>query len=421
MDPNPLYLCNRASDAGNVSGDVPLNNDEKKILAVTCLGHFMAHFNMLTFPVLVLPLSTGLDMSVADVLGLSFAMYLLFGLTALPWGLAADRWGAKPLLVLYFSGAGLCALSAAYHIDSPAGLTVSLAGLGLFSGIYHPAGLGLISKGVRQLSLGMGYNGMSGNLGLAMAPVLAGLLNWLWGPGQAYVAVAVLNLVGLILLLVFRVSEGEAVVSDRPEDGQARVRPFVLLLIAMMLGGLTYRGATVILPTYLEVKSPGIVQMVGSLWPAGQSGSLVAATLTSFIFFIGILGQYAGGHTGNRFDPRYGYLIFHAIALPAVLAMSFTQDFALLGVGMVYLFFLLGMQPLENTLVARLTPHRFRHSAYGAKFILTFGVGSLAVKLVGLIQSHFGYSAVFLVLAGFTVLLLAAILGLILRTGPIKP
>ena len=77
---------------------------ERRVLIVTCYGHFMSHFNMLVFPALVLPLANRLDMTMGGVLGISFWMYLLFGLTALPWGLLADRWDARPLLIIFFLG-----------------------------------------------------------------------------------------------------------------------------------------------------------------------------------------------------------------------------------------------------------------------------------------------------------------------------
>ena len=126
---------------------------ERRILTITCFGHFMSHFNMLAFPALVLPLAGRMGLDVAQILELSFWMYLLFGITALPWGMAADRIGAGPLMRLYFLGAGLSSLGAAIWIDSPHGLALALAGLGLFSGIYHPAGLGLISKGIERVSM----------------------------------------------------------------------------------------------------------------------------------------------------------------------------------------------------------------------------------------------------------------------------
>jgi len=51
----------------------------------------MSHYNMLVFHAVVLPLAGRLNMDMAQVLGISFWMYLLFGLTALPWGMVADR------------------------------------------------------------------------------------------------------------------------------------------------------------------------------------------------------------------------------------------------------------------------------------------------------------------------------------------
>ena len=162
-----------------------MQKHENHILINTCYGHFMNHFNMLVFPAIVVPLTGRLGMDMAAVLSLSFWMYLLFGCTALAWGIIADRWGGKALMRIYYTGAGISGLAAALWLDSPLGLTLALAALGLFSGIYHPTGLGLISKEIKRVSVGMGINGVFGNLGLASAPLLTGLVNWLWGPQAA--------------------------------------------------------------------------------------------------------------------------------------------------------------------------------------------------------------------------------------------
>lgn len=61
-----------------------MTSDERNVLVTTCMGHFLSHFNMLVFPAVVLPLATRLNLPLAEVLGISFWMHLLFGLTALP-------------------------------------------------------------------------------------------------------------------------------------------------------------------------------------------------------------------------------------------------------------------------------------------------------------------------------------------------
>ncbi len=59
---------------------------------------------MLVFPAVLLLLAEHLNSDIASVLGFSFWMYLLFGCTALLWGMAADYWGAGILMVVYFVG-----------------------------------------------------------------------------------------------------------------------------------------------------------------------------------------------------------------------------------------------------------------------------------------------------------------------------
>jgi MFS family permease len=397
-----------------------MNSHERRILVVTCFGHFMSHFNMLAFPALVLPLAGRLNMEMTSVLSLSFWMYLLFGITALPWGIAADRWGAKPFLLLFYGGAGLSSLAVALWIDSHAGLSLALAVLGLFSGIYHPIGLGLISREIKRVSLGMGYNGIFGNLGLATAPLITGMMNWLWGPRAAYLFLAGLNLLGLLLMFVLPLSEAKKERNIGSGEGNGLVGAFLILLVAMMLGGVTYRGSSVIMPAYFELKNLGIFQWVSSITGAGLSKNIVAATVTSFIFFIGMLGQYTGGRMGEKYDPRLCYLAFHTATIPAAFLMAVAIDLPLMVLAMVYFFFLLGMQPIENTLVARLAPQRFHHSAYGAKFVLTFGVGALSVKMIKVIETAFNIDTVFVAL-GMVSLAIVGVIGLlIVRTRNVQ-
>lgn len=393
-----------------------MTTNERNVLITTCFGHFLSHFNMLVFPAVVLPLSVMLNMPLAEVLAISFWMYLLFGITALPWGLAADRLGAKTLMGIYFAGAGLSGLAAAMWIDQPGLLTVALSGIGLFSGIYHPTGLGMISKQVRRVSYGMGINGMFGNLGLATAPLMAGIVTWVWGPRAAYWVLGSLNLTGVLVMALMPLATNEQEsTAKRSSDG---ARGFLVLLVAMMLGGIAYRGATVILPAYFELRNQGIFQWLTEQLPTGLSGNLVATTITSAIFLVGMLGQYLGGRVAERRSLQHSYLVFHLITIPAAFMMARAADLPLVVLALVYFFFLLGMQPIENTLVSRLTPARWRHSAFGMKFVLTFGMGALAIKAVEAIEKGYGIEWVYPCLGCVSIVLVITIGVLIIRMGP---
>ena len=392
-----------------------MNANERKILSTTCFGHFMSHFNMLVFPALVLPLTVKYGMGLASVLALSFWMYLLFGVTALPWGLLSDKFGAKPLLLAFYTGAGFCGLAAGWFVDDPGTFSLCLAGVGLFSGIYHPAGLGLISKGIERMSMALGYNGMAGNAGLAAAPILAGLINHYYGIQTAFFFLGGCNFCGALLMVALPLQEPEKKKKSTGTPGRLVVA-FAILCVAMMLGGVAYRCATVVLPSYFELRNPGLLAYLGSLDWFPASRNVAATALSSLVFSVGMLGQYLGGRVAERFEPRRGYLVFHLVALPLVLLMAYTTDVPLLLVTICYMFFLLGMQPIENTLVAYLTPDRLRHSAYGTKFVLTFGVGSVAVYVVGWIKTEWSLSAVFVAMAVVSLLIVLDILLLISKT-----
>lgn len=398
-----------------------MNQREQAILRVTCFGHFVSHFNMLVFPAILLPLSGHLGMSLGDTLALSFFMYLLFGVSALPWGLLADKFGARALLAVFYGGAGGCGLLAALAMDNSVVLSWSLAGLGLFSGIYHPAGLGWIAKEVKKTSRGMGYNGMFGNLGLAAAPLIAGLVNYFWNIQAVYLVVGLVNISGLLLLIRTNKSNGEPSANHSPaSSGNGRVAPFFILLIAMMLGGIVYRAVSVTLPAYFELSSQNLYHMLVDVTGLAGSPNVVATLLTSLIYLVGMAGQYAGGRLGEKIDLRLGYLLFHLITIPAAVVMAQVSNWPLVTFAMIHTFFQLGMQPMENTIVARLTPSRFHSSAYGMKFILTFGVGSLSVKMVEIIKAHAGLAQVYHSVAGISTLLVAVICLLISQTTSMK-
>ncbi len=396
-----------------------MNSRERHILSQTCHAHFMAHFNMLVFPALVLPLAALYRMDMSQVVGMSFWMYLLFGLSALVWGPLADRLGARPLMLLFYSGAavaaGLCALM--YH--EPAVLTVCLAALGFFAGIYHPVGLGWLSKEMRRISRALALNGIFGSLGIALAPLTAGLAISLWGISGAFMLVAIANGLGVVLMLVFaerfRRSQSEAAPAPR---GRARVLPFAVLLIIMMLAGLIYRGSTVILPACLELRNAGLLEMARAFTGEWLTANLAATATAALILLPTIFGQYAGGFLAERFDLRLVYLLFHAITIPAVLTMAHAFDLPLVLAAAAYFFFLLGTQPIENTLLAQYTSERFRHSAFGLKFALTFGAGALAVKMIAFVKTTGSLEDVYQLLAGVSLLLVCCIVVLIFVTSP---
>ena len=95
-----------------------------------------------------------------------------------------------------------------------------------------------------------------------------------------------------------------------------------------------------------------------------------------------------------------------------MILMGILSELPLFFVGMGYLFFSLGMQPIENSLVARMTPNHLRSLAYGLKFILVLGMGAFAVKVVRWVLNHREAQLIYFIQSGLilTVLILISIL-----------
>jgi predicted MFS family arabinose efflux permease len=127
---------------------------------------------------------------------------------------------------------------------------------------------------------------------------------------------------------------------------------------------------------------------------------------------VGIVGQMIGGRIADSHELRISYLTFHLATLLPLAGMVMFSELPLLFAAMLYILFSLGLQPIENSLVAKLTPPEWRSTAYGLKFILTFGVGSLAVALVGPIEKLGGLPMVYSTIAGLEIALVCAAFAL---------
>lgn len=391
-------------------------SNEKKIVLFTFTAHFLFHFYELVFPALVIPLVLSLNMNLEDVLKLGFPMYLGFGLFSLPWGIFADRFGNRIALIICFFGTGIGAIMTVLA-SSPLQIMLSLAVIGIFAGICHPAGMGLISLGVKNRGMALGINAIAGSIGLTAAPFLAGFLNWVSGWKTAYLAAAVFALFWGVVMLFTKIDE-TPLVHDHEKNptfkkGYGAYLPSIILFFAVVtLGGLAYRINIVVLPAYLEWKASFLSDLLH--FQAPSAITMAAGMLTSVIYIVGIGGQLFGGKMADRFELRWLYLIFNVISLPFVLMMAYGTEQFLFIASAVYVFFALGIQPIENSLIAKFTPQKWRSTGYGLASVLIFGVGSLSIYLVGWVKDtwHLGFVYIF---SGIMIILIVVGIMLLLR------
>ncbi len=398
-------------------------SNDKKIILFPVASHFLFHFYEIAFPALAIPLTLSLNMSLKDVLALGFPMYLMFGLCALPWGFFADHTSNRLALMIGFfgcaAGSFLTALS-----STPAGILWSLAAIGVFSCICHPAGMGLISHGAKNRGAALGIFSVAGTVGLITGPFLAGLMNWLAGWKVAYAVMGALSLLWGIALIFIQIDETPVAQESVAAVGGGNNSSFplgtvILFFWIVTLGGLVYRINIVALPAFLEFKAGFLSRAFHDLLnipDMAATTTMAAATLTSLIYVAGIFGQLWGGRIADRHELRRLYIAFNAAILPLALLMAFLTEQYLVAAAAAYVFFALGIQPIENSLIATFTPPRWRSTGYGLAAILIFGVGALAVYLVGWVSTRWSLGMVYLFSGALLVLIVVNIVFLFRAT-----
>ena len=340
--------------------------EERRTVAVAGYLHGLSHGNILAIPVfLALAWSNEFTPDPATLGLLAATAYACFGVSSVPFGYLADRRAPRPLLVLCVSGIAASLLAIAASPTLPL-LALSLAALGLFSGIYHPTGLSLISRRLREPGRGFGWHGMGGSLGVALGPAAVGGLLAIGWPWRTVAALLVLPPVfGLALLLGLGVGESAPLASDPPASPRSLLRVSVLLiLLVYMFSGIAYWGTLTFLP-----------RLVGS-------GSFV------LLLALGAVGQVVSGHLADRGRPDRILFALSALAGGLLAALALNPENLFLPAAWLFGFLLFSLEPLQNTLVTNEVRPSARGTAFGITFLSVFGLGSVGAALAGLLLAQ---------------------------------
>src|SRR5580692_10510246 len=144
-------------------------------------AHALDHFVILIYPTVVIELELTYKDSYSQLIALATASFVAFGLFSLPAGWLADRWSRRNMMIGFYVGCGLSLIGAALA-PSLVGLGIALFMLGVFAAIYHPVGTAMILENATQRGRTVAFNGVCGNLGVALAAgitaALTAALGW---------------------------------------------------------------------------------------------------------------------------------------------------------------------------------------------------------------------------------------------------
>jgi len=349
------------------------------------------------------------------IMALGTAMFVIYGVGALPMGWFAAKFGRQRMMLVFFLGTGFF-MAAAGFTASPFWLAAALAAMGAFAAIYHPIGTAMLVEAAgEKVGRAVGLNGVFGNLGVATAPVatafLAQSLGWRW----AFI------IPGILCVLV-----GLAYAREKPVDmnaGRGPAKPFpaippavvrravVVLLAIAAVSGLVFNAFTLLLPKLMQERlatSPDLLPVIGAL--------AFAATLC------GGLTQFTVGRMIDKLTLRRVFLPLAMAQLPLMLALSFVQGPLVLPLAAALAASIFGQVTVNETMTARYIAPALRVKLYSLRFFIGFLGAAVAAPIVGLLHEATGnLAATLLVLSGFSAVTLACALFFPDRQEELRP
>src|SRR5262245_21891769 len=178
-------------------------------------GHALDHLFLLIFAAAVSAIAADWGVRWTDLMPYTVGAFVMFGIGSLPAGRLGDLWGRRAMMIVFFLGMGVSGLLIA-ATQNRWQLAVALTLMGIFSSIYHPVGIPMIVQGSRNPGFTIGLNGLAGNLGIAGAAVLTGVLVKYAGWRAAF-AVPALIALACAALFAALVPREEAPPAKRPK------------------------------------------------------------------------------------------------------------------------------------------------------------------------------------------------------------
>lgn len=386
-------------------------------VAFSCLGHAVMHILAALYLTIVVGLERAWTMPYDELIQIWTFGSLMIGVGAPLAGWLGDRWSESGMIMLFFLITGAGSIVAGLADDASA-LWIGLGVLGLGASIYHPVGMAWLVKNAPNRGKALGLLGVAGGIGVALAATIAGVLMDTVSWRAAFIVPGTVSiLLGLALgacRLLGLVVDGEGLAHREPPVGRGdALRAFIFLTVTMGCGAMIFQGMQTAMPALFEARLAGIV---------GGSLSAIGAMVT-IVYLMASGAQMVGGLLVDRYSLKAIYVWGLVTVVPALILVSVLSGMPLMLFAALTAFMTSFVLPAENLMLARYTPAKHRGLAYGAKFVLAFGIAPLAVGLVAWSYRVAGdFTILLYVLAGFGA---AAVLAALFlpddrkgRTGP---
>ena len=382
-----------------IQGSMP---GRTRTIAFINTAHFFDHFMLLIYATAVITMAPEFGLSYGLGIALATGLFACFGLFSLPAGWLADRWSRRHMLALFWLGGGACLiLTGLAH--SPWQLVAAMTAVGIFAAIYHPVGTAMLISITGASGRALGVNGVFGNLGVASAPLVTGLIldlgGWRWSfvlPGLAMIGIGI---VYMLMVPKDIAGVGRSAASTVRPAGALDLRLVVIILgLTVLAGGFTFNTVTVALPKFVVEELPDFTTALA-----------YAGTIATGIYLAGAVTQLIVGRIADRFPLGVIFFVLAMFQVVGFSGMALLSGPAALAAAVLSLSAVYGQVLINDLIIARNVADIWRSRAFAMRYMLGFAASAGAVPLIAVLhRPETGYGPVFMVMIGFGLLVAAS-------------
>ena len=339
------------------------------------IGHLLDHFMMLIFAKAAYDSGRSFGLQYDEMILFGTLGMILFGATAPLAGLLSDKYGRIPLMIIYHFGIGFSAIIASMS-SSPIQLAISLGLIGLFASIYHPVGIAMLLQRSGLVGLRLGINGVWGNMGIAIAPVVTGVILY-YGDWRLTFLIPGIICVLFGILFFLNITQHENNDQKKSDKGNKQIgftprwqQALFALALSTASGGFLFGAMSFLLPRYFEINMLSLSTNVA-----------ITGILAGVVFACASFAQMAVGWLIDRISPR---LVLFWIALGQVIFIYLASQFenlSLFFLSIAAMCFVFGQIPITDTILVRYVPDNWRSRVLSAKFLLNLCIGASVLPI----------------------------------------
>ena len=357
------------------------------------VAHAIDHMFLLIFATAVASIANEFGFaSWEDLMPYSVGAFFLFGLGSVPSGRLGDLWGRRRMMLVFFFGIGAAALLVALTRNAWQ-IAAALAVLGVFASIYHPVGIPMLVQRAKNPGATIGVNGLAGNLGIAVAALVTGLLVKYIGWRAAFVVPGLISIACGIVFAVVTPAESEAP-AKRSSKASVHLSPallarvFLVMTLTAITSSLLFNFTTNGNGQLLRERFTGVVEDPATL-----------GTLLAVVYAVASLAQVVVGKLIDRYPLKRIYLGIVVMQVPLFILAAVANGWALFALQMAFMAVIFGAIPFTDAMIVRYVDDSLRSRVSGMRLAVSFGISSLAVWLLGPTVKAAGFQTLLLGMA----------------------